>query len=119
MDDEVYQMSSNWSITRPVGRCRFAVAAALDRATYAATAAVLIGVGVGWIGRSVLSRVGEPAAENTVMRRAHTSNSGAHAAQTHPDTAAEALIRGVHQIEREELQRARNEGAVTGALARR
>ena len=97
-------MLSNWSITQPVGRCRFAV---------------LIGVGIGWIGRRVLSRVGEPAAENTVTRRAHTSNPGAHAAQTHLDIAAEALIRGVHQIEREELQRARNEGAIAGALARR
>ena len=57
------------------------------------------------IGRRVLSWVGEPAAENTVTRRAHTSNPGAHAAQTHLGIGAEALIRGLHQIEREDLQR--------------
>ena len=44
----------------------FSVGHAAGRVTYAAVVAVLIGIAVGWIGRHLLSRVGDPAIENTV-----------------------------------------------------
>lgn len=44
----------------------FTFAPATARVVYAAVAAVAIGVGVGWVGRHILRRVGDPAVENTV-----------------------------------------------------
>jgi len=44
----------------------FAPASAAVRVAYAAAAGVAIGVALGWIGHHVLSRVGDPAVENTV-----------------------------------------------------
>src|SRR5687767_7824067 len=44
----------------------FSFGPAAVRVAYAAFVATLIGVAVGWIGRHILSRVGDPAIENTV-----------------------------------------------------
>jgi len=44
----------------------FSLAPAAGRVAYAAVVAVLIGAAVGWIGRHILSRVRDPAIENTV-----------------------------------------------------
>ena len=44
----------------------FSFAPAAGRVAYAAVVSVLIGLVVGWIGRHLLSRVGDPAIENTV-----------------------------------------------------
>jgi len=44
----------------------FSAGHAAGRVTYAAVVAVLIGIAVGWIGRHLLSRVGDPAIENTI-----------------------------------------------------
>jgi monovalent cation/hydrogen antiporter len=44
----------------------FSFTPAAGRVAYAAVVSVLIGVLVGWIGRHLLSRVGDPAIENTV-----------------------------------------------------
>lgn len=43
-----------------------ALAPTILRLAYAATAAIVVGIAVGWIGRHVLRRVGDPAVENTI-----------------------------------------------------
>ncbi|HEX9106211.1 MAG TPA: Na+/H+ antiporter [Longimicrobiales bacterium] len=57
-----FQVASGLAVTGAA----FALGPAALRALYAAGAAVGIGLAVGWVGRQVLERVGDPAAENTV-----------------------------------------------------
>ena len=45
----------------------FTFGPAVVRVAYAAVVAMLIGIGVGWIGRHLLGQAGDPAIENTVM----------------------------------------------------
>src|SRR5512142_3072978 len=57
-----FQVASGIAVTGAA----FALGPATLRVLYAAAAAIAIGLMVGWIGRHVLSRVGDPAVENTV-----------------------------------------------------
>ena len=57
-----FQVASSIAVTGAA----FAIGPTALRGVYAAAAAVVIGLLVGWIGRQVLSRVGDSAVENTV-----------------------------------------------------
>ncbi|HET9982851.1 MAG TPA: Na+/H+ antiporter [Longimicrobiales bacterium] len=57
-----FQVASGVAVTGTA----FALGPATVRVLYAAVAAIGLGIVVGWIGHQVLSRVGDPAVENTV-----------------------------------------------------